>query len=239
MILYPVPLRFGPRQIRVESALLRAYNSGTRAAPYQSITVADIGDVNVNLYDLQDTCRRIRDAYRKILAAGCTPLTMGESWWPPPVLQQRFYSLYHQSRSDFSLARLQVATTPSRTRSFRPWPRGEAPRPREERSFSTGINLDWCVLRHGPVGLVHVDAHADTSDLMLGEKIAHGTPFRRCVEEGLLDRERVLQIGLRGSSYSADAYEWSRAQVCSTGADRTWTGWTLLRKQASRQRSRF
>lgn len=123
------------------------------------------------------------------------------------------------NRSDFSLAGLQVATTPSRTRSFRPWPRGEAPRPREERSFSAGNNLDWCVLRHGPVGLVHVDAHADTSDLMLGEKIAHGTPFRRCVEEGLLDRERVVQIGLRGSGYSADAYEWSRAQVCSTGAD--------------------
>lgn len=85
--------------------------------------------------------------------------------------------------------------------------------------FRGGINLHWCVLRHGPV-----DAHADTSDLLLGEKIAHGTPFRRCVEEGLLDRERVVQIGLRGSGYSADAYGWSRAQVCSTGPDRTWTG---------------
>lgn len=73
--------------------MLRAYNSGTGAAPYRSIRVADIGDVNVNLYDLQDTCRRIRDAYRKILAAGCTPLTLGESRWPPPVLQQRFHSV--------------------------------------------------------------------------------------------------------------------------------------------------
>uniref|UniRef100_H2T809 Agmatinase (putative) n=1 Tax=Takifugu rubripes TaxID=31033 RepID=H2T809_TAKRU len=156
--LCPVPLRFGPRQIRVESAMLRAYNSGTRAAPYQSIRVADIGDVNVNLYDLQDTCRRIRDAYRTILAAGCTPLTLGgDHTIAYPILQA-------------------VAE------------------------------------RHGPVGLVHVDAHADTSDLLLGEKIAHGTPFRRCVEEGLLDRERVVQIGLRGSGYSADAYEWSRAQ---------------------------
>lgn len=71
--------RFGPRQIRVESALLRSYNSGTRAAPYESLMVADIGDVNVNVYDLKDTCKRIRDAYRTILATGCIPLTMGES----------------------------------------------------------------------------------------------------------------------------------------------------------------
>lgn len=70
--------RFGPRQIRVESAMLRAYNSGTRAAPYESLVVADIGDVNVNVYDLKDTCKRIREAYRKILATGCIPLTMGE-----------------------------------------------------------------------------------------------------------------------------------------------------------------
>lgn len=70
--------RFGPRQIRVESAMLRAYNSGTRAAPYESLLVADIGDVNVNVYDLKDTCKRIREAYRKIVATGCIPLTMGE-----------------------------------------------------------------------------------------------------------------------------------------------------------------
>lgn len=92
-------LRFGPRQIRVESALLRAYNSSTRAAPYQSIRVADIGDVNVNLYDLQDTCRRIRDAYRKIVSTGCVPLTLGESWWPPPVLQRRFYTNIKQTQT--------------------------------------------------------------------------------------------------------------------------------------------
>uniref|UniRef100_A0A672L920 Agmatine ureohydrolase (agmatinase) n=1 Tax=Sinocyclocheilus grahami TaxID=75366 RepID=A0A672L920_SINGR len=66
--------------------------------------------------------------------------------------------------------------------------------------------------QHGPVGLIHVDAHADTSDMILGEKIGHGTPFRRCVDEGLLDCKRVVQIGLRGSGYSPDNYEWSRAQ---------------------------
>lgn len=51
------------------------------------------------------------------------------------------------------------------------------------------------------------------SDTVLGEKIGHGTPFRRCVEEGLLDCKRVVQIGLRGTGYAPDSYEWSRAQV--------------------------
>merc|ERR1712212_1332888 len=45
--------------------------------------------------------------------------------------------------------------------------------------------------KYGPVGLIHVDAHTDTGDSMFGEKIAHGTPFRRAVEEGLLDLQRV------------------------------------------------
>lgn len=47
------------------------------------------------------------------------------------------------------------------------------------------------------MGLIHVDAHTDTNDEMFGEKIAHGTTFRRAVEEGLLDLKRVVQIGQR------------------------------------------
>ena len=66
--------------------------------------------------------------------------------------------------------------------------------------------------RFGPVGLVHVDAHADSNDHMFGEKFAHGTPFRRAVEEGLLDGDRVVQIGLRGTGYSAEEFDWSRQQ---------------------------
>ena len=65
---------------------------------------------------------------------------------------------------------------------------------------------------HGPVGLVHVDAHSDINDEMFGEKIAHGTPFRRAVEEGLLDCDRVVQIGMRGTGYAADDFDWSREQ---------------------------
>jgi guanidinobutyrase len=66
--------------------------------------------------------------------------------------------------------------------------------------------------RHGPVGLVHVDAHTDINDTMFGEAIAHGTPFRRATEEGLLDPARVVQIGVRGTGYAADDFDWSRQQ---------------------------
>ncbi len=65
---------------------------------------------------------------------------------------------------------------------------------------------------HGPVGLVHVDAHTDINDTMFGEAVAHGTPFRRAVEEGLLDCNRVVQIGVRGTGYAADDFDWSRRQ---------------------------
>ena len=64
----------------------------------------------------------------------------------------------------------------------------------------------------GPVGLVHVDAHTDINDEMFGERIAHGTPFRRAVEEGLLDCARVVQIGMRATGYAAEDFDWSRQQ---------------------------
>ncbi|NXH02517.1 SPEB protein, partial [Loxia leucoptera] len=72
--------------------------------------------------------------------------------------------------------------------------------------------LQALVAKHGPVGLVHVDAHTDTGDTALGQKIYHGSPFRRCVEEGLLDCGRVVQIGIRGSSYDPDPHKYCREQ---------------------------
>jgi len=66
--------------------------------------------------------------------------------------------------------------------------------------------------KHGPVALVHVDAHADVNEDMFGERIAHGTPFRRAVEENLLDCHKVFQIGLRGSGYASDDFDWPRQQ---------------------------
>ncbi len=66
--------------------------------------------------------------------------------------------------------------------------------------------------RHGPLGLVHIDAHTDINDAMFGERITHGTPFRRAMEEGLLDGGRVAQIGVRATGYAADDFDWSRQQ---------------------------
>jgi guanidinobutyrase len=65
---------------------------------------------------------------------------------------------------------------------------------------------------HGPVAMVHVDAHADINDRMFGEKIAHGTIFRRAIEEGLIEPRRMVQIGLRTTGYSAEDFDWSRDQ---------------------------
>jgi guanidinobutyrase len=150
--------RFGPRQIRTESVLLRPYNMATRAAPFDSLQVADIGDVATNPYDLKDSMRLIEAAYDEIIANGCRPITLG---------------------GDHTIA--------------------------------------WPILRalhkkYGQVAVVHIDAHADVNDTMFGEKIAHGTPFRRAVEDGLLQCDKVTQIGLRGTGYHADDFDWCRAQ---------------------------
>jgi guanidinobutyrase len=150
--------RFGPRQIRAESVLIRPYNMATRAAPFDSLRVADIGDVATNPYNLLDSVARIEAAYEEIIAQGCRPVTLG---------------------GDHTLV-LPILRAMRR--------------------------------KYGPVALVHVDAHADVNDTMFGEKIAHGTPFRRAVEEGLLDRGRVTQIGLRGTGYRAEDFDWCRTQ---------------------------
>jgi guanidinopropionase len=61
------------------------------------------------------------------------------------------------------------------------------------------------IAKQRPVGMIHVDAHSDTNDRYFGDNLyTHGTPFRRAVEEGLLDPKRVIQIGIRGSIYSED-----------------------------------
>jgi guanidinobutyrase len=150
--------RFGPRQIRAESAMIRPYNMATRAAPYDSLSVADVGDVAINTFDLKKSVDIIEEAYDEILAHDCRPLTLGgDHTIVLPILRAM-----HK--------------------------------------------------KHGPVGVVHVDAHADVNDTMFGEKIAHGTPFRRVVEEGLVDPHRVVQIGLRATGYAAEDFDWPRQQ---------------------------
>jgi len=60
-----------------------------------------------------------------------------------------------------------------------------------------------------PVGLVQIDAHTDTSDEEMGYRFSHGTPFRRAVEEGILDPKRTVQIGIRGAQNSEDGWNYS------------------------------
>jgi guanidinopropionase len=60
-----------------------------------------------------------------------------------------------------------------------------------------------------PVGMIHIDAHCDTGDDYLGSRFHHGAPFRRAVEEGLLDPKRVIQIGIRGTTNDPDMWKFS------------------------------
>jgi guanidinopropionase len=63
-----------------------------------------------------------------------------------------------------------------------------------------------------PLGLVHFDSHSDTNDKYFGENpYTHGTPFRRAVEEGLLDPKRCVQIAIRGSYYQSTDFDFARA----------------------------
>lgn len=57
--------------------------------------------------------------------------------------------------------------------------------------------------RHGPLALVHFDAHLDTWDVYFGQRFTHGSPFRRAWEEGLLQRDHSTHVGLRGPLYSS------------------------------------
>lgn len=150
--------RFGPRQIRTESCLIRPYNMATRAAPFDSLQVADIGDVATNPYNLQDSIKRIEAFYDDILKHPCKPLTLG---------------------GDHTIA-LPILRALQR--------------------------------KHGPLGVVHVDAHADINDAMFGEPIAHGTPFRRAMDEELIEPRRMVQIGLRATGYEAEDFDWPRDQ---------------------------
>ncbi|MHA6261690.1 agmatinase [Arenibacterium sp. CAU 1754] len=148
--------RFGPKQIRAESAMIRPYNMATGAAPFESLQVADIGDLAINTFSLADSLRIISESYDAILTNDVIPMALG---------------------GDHSI------TLPI---------------------------LRAIARKHGPVALVHVDAHADVNDEMFGEKETHGTVFRRAHEEGLIQADKVYQVGLRGTGYAAS--DFSEAQ---------------------------
>lgn len=65
-----------------------------------------------------------------------------------------------------------------------------------------------CAARHGPLGLVHFDAHTDTGSEVFGTALSHGTPMRRLVEGGHVDPRRYVQIGLRGYWPGEEEFAW-------------------------------
>ena len=117
--------------------MLRPYNMATGAAPFESLQVADCGDVPINTFHLEKSINIITEWYtERILSHGTIPLTIG---------------------GDHTIALPLLRAMAAKH-------------------------------GHGKVGLVHVDAHADVNEHMFGEQYAHGTPFRRAVEEDLIGK---------------------------------------------------
>jgi guanidinopropionase len=75
---------------------------------------------------------------------------------------------------------------------------------------SISLPILRAVAAGGPLGMVHIDAHCDTGDDYLGSRFHHGAPFRRAVEENLLDPKRVIQIGIRGTVNDPNMWGFSR-----------------------------
>jgi guanidinopropionase len=147
--------RHGPRAVREQSTLLRRYNGSTGVAPFAEARVRDLGDCWIEQpFALEGALGEIAAFYKKVVAAGVTPLSVGgDHAMTLPILRS--------------------------------------------------------IAAQGPVGMVHIDAHADTGDDYLGSRYHHGAPFRRAVEEGLLDPSRVIQIGVRGTTNDPEVWKFS------------------------------
>ncbi len=144
--------RFGPKQVRSESAMIRPYNIQSGAAPFDSLQCADIGDLAINTFSLQESLQIIQKSYDAILNYDVMPAAIG---------------------GDHSM------TLPI---------------------------LRAMAKRYGPIAVIQVDAHADVNDEMFGQKETHGTFLRRAYEEKLVEPDKVYQIGLRGTGYTAEDF---------------------------------
>lgn len=149
--------RHGPRALRDASTMIRLIHPVHNINPYAIANCADVGDVNPNPVDVQDTLARITAFYDKLVARGVRPITAGgDHLISLPVLR--------------------------------------------------------ALARERPLGMIHFDAHSDLWDSYFGgHKYTHGTPFRRAVEEGLLDPKRVIQIGIRGTMSDQEDVEFAEA----------------------------
>lgn len=77
----------------------------------------------------------------------------------------------------------------------------------------TSLPVLRALAKDGPLGMIHFDSHTDLWDGYFGgHKYTHGTPFRRAVEEGLLDPKRMVQIGIRGTMYDLEDRDFAKAE---------------------------
>jgi guanidinopropionase len=76
----------------------------------------------------------------------------------------------------------------------------------------TSLPVLRALAKDAPVGMVHFDSHTDLFHSYFGGTLyTHGTPFRRAVEEGLLDPKRVVQIGIRGTQYDSEDLDFAKS----------------------------
>lgn len=146
--------RMGPRAIREQSLLLWGYNNVLQVAPFEELSLVDLGDVAVVPPSVTATHLAIEQAAREVLKTSASLITLG---------------------GDHSI------TLPL---------------------------LRAHAQRHGPLAVVHFDAHPDTWDHeYLDQKYSHGTPFVRALEEGLIDPAAYVQLGIRGPTGGPQDYE--------------------------------
>ncbi|MHA2249152.1 MAG: agmatinase [Candidatus Kariarchaeaceae archaeon] len=144
--------RYGPREIRNKSSMMRTIHQVTRINPYTLCQIADLGDVPIpQVFAIKAAHDNITSFYKNVHAAGVFPLSAG---------------------GDHSIT----------------------------------LPILRAIASDKPIGLVHIDAHTDTCDEELGYRFTHGTPFRRAVDEGLLDPSRVVQIGIRGAQNTEESW---------------------------------
>ena len=148
--------RFGPREVRNQSSIIRPYNPVMDASPFSALNIADYGDIDPAPVSIESTYEAIERDIGEVVAKGVLPVTVG---------------------GDHSI------TLPI---------------------------LRAIAAKEGPVGLVHFDSHPDTWDEYFGGKFFHGTPFRRAVEEGVIDPSRMIQVGIRGSLYDRGDFDFQR-----------------------------
>lgn len=137
--------RFGPSAVREASRLLQNYNQFLDVSPFHSLQVADLGDVQTNPFNIEETLDHIERAAQHYHDNGTKLVTIGGD-------------------HTIALPLLRAAAK-----------------------------------KHGPVALLHFDAHLDTWDTYFGQPYTHGTPFLRAHEEGLLNRDALCHIGTRAA----------------------------------------